>query len=314
MYTIDPDLLRSLVAFDETGSLARAADRVGRSESAVSLQMKRLEEGFGRAIFARQGRRLALTDDGYMVLHHARRILAMHEELMSFVRRPPMSGRVRIATSQDFGEETLPRILRNLGRQYPKVKFEVQVEGGLHGLEALEKGKVDVVLTVGLSEHPSTHRLRRTRLAWISSPDFQLKGNSIVPLVVFNHPCRFKQRAIELLNEADIRWEIVFQSPSLSGLWAATRAGIGITVRSSYWIPTGLVMQNSEWGGLPNLGETDITIHYYEHALSAELLEIVRYIERSILLDSTHDETFFSAPSGRPDGHAQQGKQVGDTT
>lgn len=292
---IDPDLFRSLVAFDETGSLARAADRVGRTESAISLQMKKLEELIGRPMFKRSGRRLIFTDDGYVVLNYARRILAMNDELLNLARKQPVAGRLRIAGSQDFGEELLPRVLQGLSRRYPDVKFEVQIEGGMRGLQGLERGEVDLVLTIGLDDHPSARRLHRARLEWIANPGFVVRPDAPVPLVTFNHSCRFKQRAIEVLNHARIPWEIVFSSPSLAGLWAATRANIGLTVRSSYWIPPGLVALGATDCGLPDLGDTDVTIHYYEHTLAPELIEVVRFIERSVLLEADEQPSRWGA-------------------
>jgi DNA-binding transcriptional LysR family regulator len=286
MYTIDPDLLRSLVAFEELGSLSKAAERVGRSESAVSLQMKRLDDLFNQSLFIRSGRRLTLSDDGFAVLHYARRILAMNDELMSMMQRRSLSGRVRIASSQDFGEQILPRILRGMAQRYPDVKFEVQVEGGIQSLKELDRGAADVALTIGLPDHPSARRLQRAKLIWIASPEFKFPAHGPVPLIVFDQACRFKQRAIDALNAAGTSWEIVFKSPSLSGLWSATRANMGVTVRSSYWVPNGLIALNNQRMKLPDLGDTDVTIHYYEHALAPEIREIVRYIERSILLDS----------------------------
>ena len=134
MRTIDLDLLRSLAAFDETGSLARAADRVGRTESAVSLQLKRLEGLLGHKLFTRLGRRLVLTDEGHGVLQHARRMLAMNDELVSAVSQRPLSGRLRIAASQDFGDDILPGVLKDLSRKFPEARFEVEVEGGMRGL------------------------------------------------------------------------------------------------------------------------------------------------------------------------------------
>jgi DNA-binding transcriptional LysR family regulator len=284
MQTIDLDLLRSFAAFDETGSLARAADRVGRTESAVSLQLKRLEGLVGHKLLTRMGRRLVLTDEGYGVLHHARRMLAMNDELVSAVSQRPLSGRLRIAASQDFGEDILPRVLKDLSRKFPGARFEVQVEGGMRGLNALDKRDVDVVLTIGLHDHPSAHRLQRARIAWIASPEFAERIGKPVPLVVFSQPCRFKQRALEMLNKAEIPWEIVFKSPSLSGLWAAARANIGLTVRSSYWVPSGLMILDPMQTGLPDLGDTEVDIHYFDDALTPDLLEMIKHMERSILL------------------------------
>jgi DNA-binding transcriptional LysR family regulator len=287
MQTIDLDLLRSLVAFNETGSLARAADRVGRTESAVSLQMKRLEELINQRLMARLGRRLVLTEEGYSVLHYARQMLAMNDNLLSAVCQRPFSGRLRVAASQDFGEEILPALLKNLAATYPDVRFEVEVEGGLRGLSELEKREVDVVLTIGLQDHPSAHTLQRAKVCWIASPELGDCIEKPVPLVVFSQPCRFKQRAMEVLDQAGIPWEIVFRSPSLTGLWAAARANIGVTVRSSYWVPSGLKLLDPKRIGLPDLGETEVNVHYFEDALSSEVLEMVKHIERSILLQWT---------------------------
>jgi DNA-binding transcriptional LysR family regulator len=284
MKTIDLDLLRSLVAFNETGSLARAADRVGRTESAVSLQMKRLEELINQSLTTRLGRRLVLTNEGYSVLHYARQMLAMNDDLLSTVAQRPFSGRLRIAASQDFGEEILPGVLKDLATRYAGVRFEVEVEGGIRGLTVLEKREVDVVLTIGLQDHPSAHTLQRANVAWIASPELGDHIERPVPLVVFIQPCRFKQRAIEALDEAGIRWEIVFKSPSLAGLWAAARANIGLTVRSSYWVPSGLKLLDPKKIGLPDLGETQVNIHYFEDALSPSVLEMIKHLERSILL------------------------------
>ena len=287
MRTIDLDLLRSLAAFDETGSLARAADRVGRTESAVSLQLKRLEGLLGHKLFTRLGRRLVLTDEGHGILQYARRMLAMNDELVSALSQRPLSGRLRIAASQDFGDDILPGVLKDLSRKFPEARFEVEVEGGMRGLSHLDKREVDVVLTIGLHDHPSAHRLQRAKLAWIATPEFVERIGRPVPLVVFSQPCRFKQRALEMLNKAEIPWEIVFKSPSLSGLWAAARANIGLTVRSSYWVPSGLMILDPMQIGLPDLGDTEVDIHYFEDALAPDLLEMIKHMERSILLHPT---------------------------
>jgi DNA-binding transcriptional LysR family regulator len=284
MQTIDLDLLRSLVALDETGSLAKAADRVGRTESAMSLQMKRLEEFVAMPLLRKVGRRLVLTDEGYSVLQHARQMLAMNDNLLAAQPQRPYSGRLRIAASQDFGEEMLPALLKDLSAVNPGLRFDVEVEGGIRGLNALEKGEVDVVLTIGLDHHPSSHTLQRAKVSWIASLEMEYPIERPVPLVVFNHPCRFKERALEALNRAGIPWEIVFKSPSLSGLWAATRANLGVTIRSSYWVPSGLHLIEPSKIDLPDLGDTEVNIHYFEAALSPKLLEMVRHIERLILL------------------------------
>ncbi len=282
--TIDLDLLRTLIAFDECGSLARAGERIGRSESAVSLQMKRLEEAIGERLFSHAGRKLILTQQGYAVVHYGRRMLAINDELLSCPSQTAFSGPLRIAASQDFGEEILPAVLKELAQAYPRVRFEVEVEGGIRGLNKLDKREVDVVLTLGLHDHASAHRLQRARLVWIGSAELTEQVRRPIPLVVFSQPCRFKQRAIDVLNQANIPWHIVFKTPSLAGLWAAARANIGLTVRSSYWIPSDLNVIDARKSGLPDLGEVDVDLHYFEESLSSSLLEMVKRMERSLVL------------------------------
>src|SRR5258708_36217100 len=99
-------------------------------------------------------------------------MLAMDDELVSAASERPLSGRLRIAASQDFGDEILPRVLRELAHNFPALRFEVEVEGGMRGLSALEKREVDVVLTIGFHDHPSPHRLKRAKLAWIAASEF----------------------------------------------------------------------------------------------------------------------------------------------
>jgi DNA-binding transcriptional LysR family regulator len=149
-----------------------------------------------------------------------------------------------------------------------------------------------------LHDHPSAHRLQRAKLGWIATPEFAERIGRPVPLVVFSQPCRFKQRALEMLNKAEIPWEIVFKSPSLGGLWAAARANIGLTVRSSYWVPSGLMVLDPMQIGLPDLGDTEVDIHYFEDALAPDLLEMVKHMERSILL---HPNGFPSQCDFAPD-------------
>jgi DNA-binding transcriptional LysR family regulator len=218
-------------------------------------------------------------------------MLAINDDLLTKVCQRPFSGRLRVAASQDFGDDILPGVLKDLAERFPGVRFEVQVEGGLRGLSELEKGEVDVVLTIGLTDHPSTHTLQRARVSWIACPELATPIVKPVPLIVFNQPCRFKQIAMDALDRAGIPWEIVFRSPSLTGLWAAARANLGVTVRSSYWIPNGLNTLDPERIGLPDLGDTEVNIHYFEGALSQPVLEMVKQIERLILLRRNNSDS-----------------------
>lgn len=161
------------------------------------------------------GRRLVLAEGRYCVLRYARQMLAMNDDLLSGVLQRPISKCLRVAASQEFGEEILPSVVKHLATTYPAVCFEVEVEGGLRGLSALAKKDVDAVLTIGLQDHPAAHTLQRVKTRLDRGPRVGEHIERPIPLVVFNQPCRFKQGAMDALDHAGIPWEIEFRSPSL---------------------------------------------------------------------------------------------------
>ena len=289
MRNIDLELLRTLVAFDELGSLAKAADRVGRSESAVSLQLKRLDQLFRKPLFVRTGRRLTLTDEGNWVLHHARRILAMNDAVTRRINRSSLSARIKIGASEEFGETALTQMIRETVQNYPDVRIELQVDSAPEVLVRLERAEIDVALTIGLPDNPSGRRLQRTRLIWIAAPDFEHVADRPIPLVFREGPCRFKQYAIDALDSAGIPWEVAFKASNLTSIWPAVHAGVGITLGTAFWVPMGLFGHFSNEAPLPAIAEFDVMIHYNEAGLSPEIREIAHYIQRSVPIHERTD-------------------------
>lgn len=142
-------------------------------------------------------------------------MLAMNDDLLSGVLQRPIAKCLRVAASQEFGEGILPSVVKHLATTYPAVRFEVEVEGGLRGLSALEKKDVDAVLTIVLQDHPAAHTLQRVKTRLDRGPRVGEHIERPIPLVVFNQPCRFKQGAMDALDHAGIPWETGFRSPSL---------------------------------------------------------------------------------------------------
>ncbi|MFO0208778.1 MAG: LysR family transcriptional regulator, partial [Betaproteobacteria bacterium] len=132
---LDMDTLRAFVALADLGGLAQAGRRIGRTEAAISQQLKRLEERAGQDLFTRQGRRLKMTEAGELLLGYARRILALNDEALAAVRGIDLSGQVRFGTSQDFGEAWLPPVLAQFRRAYPSISLEVRVDGGTRSVQ-----------------------------------------------------------------------------------------------------------------------------------------------------------------------------------
>jgi DNA-binding transcriptional LysR family regulator len=151
---LDLDTLRTLLATQQLGSLVRAAERVGRSQSAVSQQMRKLEEQIGQPLFRRRGRGLVLTEPGNLILSYARRILDLNDEAVRAVRGASVEGLVRFGLSGDFAESWLPAALGQFKRSHPAVRVEVAVERNGVLLERLDKGELDLVLVMGYPHRP----------------------------------------------------------------------------------------------------------------------------------------------------------------
>ena len=277
----DMDLLRSLVAFADHGTLGRAAARVGRTQAALSLQMRKLEEQAGEAIFGRATRKLVLTEAGEMLLSYARRILALNDEAQQVVRQSKVSGELSLGASQDFGESWLPPLLAQFSKAHPSVRLEVRVDGGTRLVAAVDAGEVDVALALGLGERPNAICIGHLPLVWIAHNDFEWDGSGKLPLALFTAPCRFRTKGIAELDAAGIPWNIALTSPSLYGVWAAVNAGLGVTVRT----PEGLLPQLEVVDrklGLPNLGSVDVSLYIAKGARSRALQSLVEMLRERL--------------------------------
>ena len=282
MINLDLDTLRTLVVANDLGGYGQAATRLGRTPSAISLQMKKLQTDVGATIFRKSGRGVALTEAGEIVLRYARRMLALNDEVLDTVRGASLAGRIRIGVSQDFAETVLPRALSQFTKHYPLVQLEVRIEGNAVLVEAVSKGEIDLVLVVGHAQRPSAITLGTIDLVWIAGRDFAPRDEPL-PLVVLGAQCVFRKEAIESLDAAGHPWRIAAVSPSLAGLWALGMAGLGVTVRSALGVPRSLVSHKTLFD-LPRLGAFPVTLHAAAGGLSPGV-ERLRDILRDVVVD-----------------------------
>ncbi len=263
---LDISILRTLVTAQDLGGFGRAAEQIGRSQSAVSLQMRKLERQLGEPLFRKQGRGLALTEAGDAVLAYARRILELNDEAVAAVRGAAIDGRVRFGMPGDFAETWLPAVLGRFKRAHPAVRIEASVDRNAVLLERLDKGQLDLALVFGGGARGDAETLTRLPMAWIGDRERSWSAGEPVPLAVFEPPCVFRQPATAALDAAGIPWRIAFSSPSLSALWAAVDAGLGITVRTGISLPSHLHVLGAR-DGLPPLPSIDLSLHGAGRAL-----------------------------------------------
>ena len=253
---LDLDVLRTLVAAQSLGGFARAADLVGRSQSAVSQQVRRIEAQLGVSLFRRQGRGLVPTEAGEVLLAHARRLLTLNDETVAAVRGEDIGGAVRFGLFGDLANGWLPRALGRFKRAHPGVCIEATVDRNSRLLECLDEEAFDLVLALDAHGRPDARPLAALQDAWIGPQEdsFTVVGNDPVPLAVLEAPCMFRKTAIAALDRAGLPWRIAFTSPGLHGLWAAVEAGLGVTVRTRACLPSGIRVLGLN-SGLPPLSE-----------------------------------------------------------
>jgi DNA-binding transcriptional LysR family regulator len=286
---LDMDVLRTFVTGFELGSFARAAERLGRSQSAISTQLRKLEDQVGQPLVQKSGRGLTLTTAGENLLSYAKRLLELNDEALDNVRGADVEGWARLGLPQDFAEGWLPAVLSRFSRALPKVRVEVQVDQSVRLIQKTIKGELDIALIWGDSgAAPHAEHIADFSTSWIGRPDWPgLKslGAEPLPLAAFAPPCSFRSYAIAALDEAGIPWRLVFSSPSLSGLWAAAEGGLGITARTTVSLPKTLSVLDPKITGLPLLPVTPLALHRAEADPSPAVARLT-----DILLDTIRED------------------------
>lgn len=281
----DLDVLHTFVSIVENGSFTRAAKRVGRSQPAVSQQIKRLEDGLGKRIFEREAGELQLTPYGEILLNYARQILDLSREAHLRLAEADIAGVVRLGTPEDFATTHLSEILAQFAQAHPLVSLEVHCDYTVNLLDGFSKGLYDLML---FKREPQGFKggveVWREVLDWTASPRLVLPEEKPIPLVLAPVPDVYRKRALAALDAERRPWRIAYTSPSLAGLQAAVQAGLGVTVLPIEMVPAGLVSVTSRLS-LPKLADTEIVLYRAPGGLSqaAELLarSITTFLKRN---------------------------------
>jgi DNA-binding transcriptional LysR family regulator len=287
---LDIDVLRTLVTAQRLGGFGRAAEQVGRSQSAVSQQIHKLEERVGLTLFRKQGRGLELTEAGETMLAYARKILELNDEALTALRGAAIDGVVRFGLCADFAEVGLPAALGQFKRAHPSVRIEVTVDRNYLLLEKLDRGQLDLVLTLGHGARADAEKIAQVPLVWIgrAEGDPPWQPGQPVPLALFEAPCFCRTGAIDSLDAQGTPWRVTFTSPSLYGLLAAVEAGLGVTVRTPLGMPPALAVVGPRLG-LPPLHSVDVSLHAAAGHLAPATIrfkEIVRGVVEQTLIDA----------------------------
>lgn len=275
----DIDALRAVVVGIELRSFARAAAELGRSQSAISMQLKKLEQQAGTQLFTRKGRGLVPTEAGEALAAYARRIVALNDEAARALGAAVMPETVRLGLPQDFFDDVMPATLSEYARTHPAVHVEVRA-GPNHALgDEIRAGRLDgAIAFFPKGAGGEGELLCELPMRWLAHEAFQHRAaRDRVPLVLFDHPCLFRQAALAALDRADRRWRTAVTTPSLPGIWGALRSELGIAVRTEHGLPADIVCASGELG-LPSLPSIEIRMLRSQKAPSAahHLCEVLR--------------------------------------
>lgn len=229
---LDISLLRTFVAVAERESFTNAAEKVYRTQAAVSQQMQKLETLLGCALFERVGRRKRLTTEGARLLEYARRMVSLNDEAYRAITEETFSHPVRIGVCADALDALLPAYLELCAETFPKLSIDIQVGRSRWLASALRRGDVDLLVDIAAHAGFEQLVLRTSPVAWIAGARYHHQAGSSVPLILMDNACPFRSSMVQALDEAGIGWHAAFQTSTLAGVRAAVRAGLGITART----------------------------------------------------------------------------------
>jgi len=254
---LDTDLLRSFLAIVDTGNFTRAADRVARTQSAVSMQMKRLEEVLGKPLFVREGRGVQLTADGERLVGYARRMIALNDTALAQFTQPELSGRVSLGIPDDYVARFLPSVLAAFSAQHPHVELEVRTEPSVILDASLNKGELDLALLSCAAVVDAGELIHREPMVWVSSAHHLVEEQTSVPLATTEPYCQMRRNALSALDAHDITYRIAYIGRSYLSLQSFVLAGLAVSHIGESAVVAGMKVLD-ETAGFPPIDPVDV--------------------------------------------------------
>lgn len=279
---LDLDQLQTFVAIADRGSFTRAADEVHRTQSAVSMQMRRLEERIGKALFEKDGRTNRLTEDGEKLLVFARRMIRLNRETIAAFDATSLEGQIRIGTPDDYADRFLPEIMARFARSNPRVEMSVICEPTANLVELLKRGQLDIALVTHSAGTMQSEVVRREPLLWVSSANHEIHEEMILPLAVGRPTCMWRRAACDALEASGRDYRILFTSWSATVVIAAVLSGLAVSILPECALRPGMRVLG-EADGFAALPDIRIGIMRGQSAGASAIVEaLARHITESL--------------------------------
>ncbi|PAU78645.1 LysR family transcriptional regulator [Halovibrio salipaludis] len=282
MTNIPIDFLRTFVTIKDLGGFTHAGELLGRSQPAISLQIKKLESTLGTNIFSR-GSNLELTEDGEYLYEAAQQILQINDQVVARIKGENVSGRVRLGIPNDFELAFLPRALRELSNIYPNITVEVDSDVSKSIHQRFQRNYYDVCLVMepeGGAAPLDEQDQRVDQLAWVVN-DPSVAEADIVPLVTYPQGCIYRAMMETALEEAGVPYRIAYTSPSLLGIMSAVEEGLGVTALAASVVPAN-VRAHEQTEVLPPLGAVSVSLYYRQNELNVATQQVLDFLRSGL--------------------------------
>lgn len=266
--SLDSDLLRSFLTVARHRNVTRGAEALHRTQSAVSIQIKRLEECLGVTLFRREPRGVSLTEAGERLWLAAERIVNDLDQTVRTFRADPIGGLVRVGIPDEYGTDVLPKILADFTARYPAVEVFVQCGFSVDFPDAIERGKLDLAVFADASGPGGSGQLIQDPTVWVASRQYQCLNDEPVPLALFERSCWWRDMAIEALENAGQPYRVVFSSESVAGIKAAIATGLAVGVLARSTVESSMHVFD-EQHGFPRLPDSVLRLQRGKDSLPA---------------------------------------------
>lgn len=274
---LDISLLRAFLAVVETGSVTAAARLLNRTQAAVSLQLKRLEDGLGQPLFEREHKRLTLAISGERLLGLARRVIALNDEMWERMHTPSFEGEVRLGVPVDIISTYMPPILRRFNAMFPGVQVSLVAKNSHDLIEDLAGGGIDLTLTTDRDAVGRCEVLMTDDLVWVGAPGGDAHRRTPLPIAVGGKNCRFRPVVMEALRSAGRDWRILLQVANQDAVNATVAAGLSVTALLRETVPPNLEVLGPS-SGLPPLPAFKVNLFLPATGGSDIARELARHI------------------------------------
>jgi DNA-binding transcriptional LysR family regulator len=254
---LDVDLLKTFLAIADYGSFTRAADEVHKTQSAVSMQMKRLEEVVGSPLFVKDGRMSRFTANGERLVDYARRIAAINDEAISAFTRPELTGTIRFGTPDDYADRFLPEILARFASTHPLVTVDVECLGSSQLFEKVKRSEMDLSLVTNGCDIRTDEPVRREQLVWVTSLRHCAHAAEVLPLAVSHTGCDWRAKVLSALDKQKRKYRVAYSTQNSNAVNAAVIQGLAVGAVPELCVRPGMRIL-TEKDGFPALGTFDI--------------------------------------------------------